>query len=869
MRWTIERLRLAIVAVAIVLLLSIAGFFLYARWRVRHITQDLPARLGVQIQQSTQGFVLSKTEQGRTIFTLHAARAVAFKSGGRVLLHGVSIDFYNSDGQADTIAGRDFQYDRERQIVISQGEAHILLHMPQSTAAGAPNKNAAQVIRVTAHGLVFNQKTGIATCSGEVDFQVASSSGQAVGAVYDSRKGHLLLQSQVELTTQMQNRPAVMHASQAVYDRDSSRVHLVQPTYSSAAAKAGEQGSARIANVLLRSDGSVERLDAVGAVKVSSADGSSVQSSTMHALLNRNNRPVHIHFLGNVQFSQQQPDQQSTGTASDALLNFDAQGHTQRAIFNQNVNFRQQALIGGDRLDRTLQAAHLDLHLNPTEAGKAQLRSALATGNAVFRSRSKAVGILGNKNNRQPRETMVAGQSLKADFLAGNQIQHMEGSGDTKIRTVTMNGDIDTSTGDHLSVDFSTLAPHSQHFPHGRAQAAKRMKVAAVSPAPGKDTDRSLQTVRRTVQTGHVVLRQTSHKKDDPAAAPEIAIATAQRAEYKAAGDTLTLTGAPVFRNAQLEVAAHTMYVQRASGKTTAIGSVQGTLFSGGVYPSPSSTGTPPQAAQNGGSIGGNDAPIHIIADRAVLSHGQEAAVFTGKARLWQSGNTVDAPVIELSQKMQILLAHGKGPCAQCVRSSFVGQPAHAAASTSKTPNYHGSAAGSQQRSSAAPNGASATAGLLPGMPAVFRVLSDRLLYSDAERKAAFTQDVEVATSSYRLLANHAEIFLSPVAVATESPVKSRADDRTGEASVQRIIADGNVRLIQPGRHGTGARLVYTAANGRFVLTGSDGRQPKIVDADHGTVSGPKLIFASQQQEIIVGGTSTHPTTTLTRVQKK
>lgn len=866
MRWTIERLRLAIVAVAIVLLLSIAGFFLYARWRVRHIAQDLPARLGVQIQQSTQGFVLSKTEEGRTIFTLHAARAVTFKSGGRVLLHGVKIDFYNSDGQTDTIAGRDFQYDRERQIVISQGEAHILLHMPQGTAAGAPNKNTAQVIRVTAHGLVFNQKTGIATCSGEVDFQVASSSGQAVGAIYDSRKGHLLLQSQVELTTQMQNRPAVMHASQAVYDRDSSRVHLVQPTYSSTDAKTGEQGSARKANVLLRSDGSVERLDAAGAVKVSSVDGSSVQSSTMHALLNRNNRPVHIHFLGDVRFSQQQPDQQSTGTASDALLNFDAQGHTQRAIFNQNVNFRQQASIGGDRLDRTLQAAHLDLHLNPTEAGKAQLRSALATGYAVFRSRSKAVGISGDNNNQQPRETLVAGQSLKADFQAGNQIQHMEGSGDTKIRTVAMNGDIDTSTGDHVSVDFSTLTPHSQHFLHGRAQAAKRMKVAAVSAAPGKDTDRSLQTVRRAVQTGHVVLRQTSHKKDDPDAAPEIAIATAQRAEYKAAGDTLTLTGAPVFRNAQLEVAAHTMYVQRASGKTTAIGSVQGTLFSGGVY---TSARTPPQAAQNGSSIGGNDAPVHIISDRVVLSQGQEAAVFTGKARLWQSGNTVDAPVIELSQKLQVLLAHGKGLCAQCVHSSFVGQPAHAVASTSKTSNLHGSAAGPQQRISAASNGASATAGLLPGMPAVFRVLSDRLLYSDAERKATFTQDVEVATSSYRLLANHAEIFLSPVAVTTKSPVKSRADDRTGEASVQRIVADGNVRLIQPGRLGTGARLVYTAANGRFVLTGSDGRQPKIVDADHGTVSGPKLIFASQQQEIIVGGTITHPTTTLTRVQKK
>ena len=175
MRWTIEKLRLAIIVVATVLLLSIVGSIFYGRWRLRRIAQDLPARLGIQIQQTTQGFVLSKTEEGRKVFTLHAARAVSFKTGGRVMLHDVEIDMYNrQNDQADTIAGKDFEYDQDSQIVIAQGEAHILLHAPPSPHPRATNNPEAQVIYITTHGLVFNQKTGEATCSGEVDFQFRS-----------------------------------------------------------------------------------------------------------------------------------------------------------------------------------------------------------------------------------------------------------------------------------------------------------------------------------------------------------------------------------------------------------------------------------------------------------------------------------------------------------------------------------------------------------------------------------------------------------------------------------------------------------------------------------------------------------------------
>ena len=175
--------------------------------------RTFPARLGIQIQQTTQGFVLSKTVEGRKLFTLHASRAISFKTGGRVSLHDVEIDVYNrQNDQADTIAGKDFEYDKDKQIVTAQGEAHITLHPPPSSHPGAETNAEAQIIHITTHGLVFNQQTGEATCNGEVDFQYSKSTGKSLGAQYFSKTGLLILESQVVLTTEMQSRSVVVHA---------------------------------------------------------------------------------------------------------------------------------------------------------------------------------------------------------------------------------------------------------------------------------------------------------------------------------------------------------------------------------------------------------------------------------------------------------------------------------------------------------------------------------------------------------------------------------------------------------------------------------------------------------------------------------
>jgi lipopolysaccharide export system protein LptA len=80
-------------------------------------------------------------------------------------------------------------------------------------------------------------------------------------------------------------------------------------------------------------------------------------------------------------------------------------------------------------------------------------------------------------------------------------------------------------------------------------------------------------------------------------------------------------------------------------------------------------------------------------------------------------------------------------------------------------------------------------------------------------------------------------------------------------------MLSGDVQLEQPGRHGTGEMLLYTAATGRYVLTGTPAHPPRAVDAQQGTVTGTSLTFADSGSTIIVAGEPGTPKTKGTRVR--
>src|SRR5580700_4698010 len=165
MRVTIRGLRRWVVAATVLLLAVVAAFFLYGRYRFRHIEKDLPARLGINIQQTANGFTFSQANGGHTLFTLKAAKQLQLKSG-HVLLHDVDITLYGppGSGRTDRIFGSDFDYDQSQGLITSQGDVDIELQgtsapTPTPGSSGAASDANSNTIRVRTRGLTFLQKT--------------------------------------------------------------------------------------------------------------------------------------------------------------------------------------------------------------------------------------------------------------------------------------------------------------------------------------------------------------------------------------------------------------------------------------------------------------------------------------------------------------------------------------------------------------------------------------------------------------------------------------------------------------------------------------------------------------------------------------
>lgn len=826
MRTTAERLRWWIAGVAAVLLVAISIYVILGRVKQRILRHDLPERLGVNIQQDSNGFTLSKSQEGRTLFTLHAARALQYKAGGEAKLHDVSIVFYGRGPhpREDRIRGQSFSYDQATGVVKADGQVDIDLQPPVSNGE-SPEDAAKNVIHLRTSGLIFEQKTGRAYTSQLTEFRLPQAEGTAVGAEYDSRDGVLQLLSQVRLHTTMQGDPVTVEAARATLRRND----VSEETREAAAAEAAkvmgkkdaapkssaEQGEDKLGQVemedaslhsptrdlraghaliWMRPDGIADHAEFSAQVVLTTATGSQVEAARAQATMNQAGRIEHIHAEGGVKFSQKPvPANESAkaqrhlvgntshavkedGQAEQLWLDEDAHSQPTHLRMLGSVQIVQQPAAQPVTWTRQLNAGDINVAFI---AGQPHVVT--ATQSPVMRETTQPRQVHG-KDKGPVTKTMRADR-LDTTLHKGRQPETLVGAGNTEL-VQTNAAETETSRGDHLEVKFDDGAVK-------RADAQKSL------PAESGDTGQ----VQSAVQQGHVTLVRTAILEKPPAGKAttiETSRGWADRADYEQSDETVTLTGSPRLEdsgsaNGTFSLAAKQVTLNRSTGDALAIGTVQTT-----------------QRQQP------ESAPTHIISSQAKLSHTQKTALFTGSARLWQGQNAIEAPAILLTQSPQALEATSTP--SQRVRSSFVSR-------------------GQRKYASEKP----------------VKVEADKLVYSDVDRRAQFSSQVVLTDGDATVRAERADVFLRPVATSATTNTassKSLAGDLSGQ--VDRVTASGLVSLEQPGRRGTCENLVYTTADGRFVLTGSAARPPRIEDSQKGTVTGDTLIFLSRDDRVEV-----------------
>src|SRR5271166_1636132 len=200
----IYRLRRWLIVIAVLFIAVIAGMYLYARLRQLSALKAFPGKIGIDIKQTASGFQFSKSEAGRTIFSIRAKDVKQFKLNGHAELHDVSIILYGRDtSRFDQIYGDDFTYDSKSGDVTARGEVQIDLEANPSGVTSpdqATPKELENPIHLKTSNLVFNRDSGNASTDARVDFSTPQASGWAVGVQYSAKTNTLTLASQIHVT---------------------------------------------------------------------------------------------------------------------------------------------------------------------------------------------------------------------------------------------------------------------------------------------------------------------------------------------------------------------------------------------------------------------------------------------------------------------------------------------------------------------------------------------------------------------------------------------------------------------------------------------------------------------------------------------
>lgn len=283
--------------------------------------------------------------------------------------------------------------------------------------------------------------------------------------------------------------------------------------------------------------------------------------------------------------------------------------------------------------------------------------------------------------------------------------------------------------------------------------------------------------------------------------------ATAERASYNPGDQELQLVGSPRISDRSMTITARSIRLNRATGDASADAEVKSTY-----------TDLKPMA--NGALLASSD-PIHVTANSMTAHNSPAVAVYRGGARLWQGASVIEATTIEFDRDHRSVIAQASSP--RKVSTSLV--------QSSKSDK-----------------------------PEPLTITSQSLSYADSERKAHFDGRVVVSGSGLTVTADKMDIFLQK-----GSRDSSGGSESSGAGKVDRIVAYGNVLIMQPGRRASGNQLVYTAADEKFVLTGGP---PSIFDATHGKITGVSLTLFSRDGRVLVEGSEKSPAFTETQVAR-
>ena len=279
--------------------------------------------------------------------------------------------------------------------------------------------------------------------------------------------------------------------------------------------------------------------------------------------------------------------------------------------------------------------------------------------------------------------------------------------------------------------------------------------------------------------------------------------AQADQAVFVRAAQTAALTGHAMARDLTTETRAPRITFAGATGDIRAEGGVRSTDLS-----------------PRGGTVQIASAPANITADTLQANSKTGRALYKGHARLWQGDSVLEAESIELLRETRVLNATGN------VRAVFPQSQTQSSASQAPAKKL-----------------------------SLWRVTAGALTYLEAESRAHLEKNVVVQSAQQRIRAPALDLYFT----------RSGQGAAAGAQQISRAVGTGGVIVENGARTATAERGEYTAAEGKFVMSGGN---PTLFDASEGATTGRQLTFFLADDTIIVDSENGSRTLTKHRVEK-
>ncbi|MFZ0961548.1 MAG: LptA/OstA family protein, partial [Terriglobia bacterium] len=558
----------------------------------------IPPSPAPDVHQQLYGYTFTRSDQGRPVFTIHAARTVSYQQDKSTMLEDVSVEVFGHKGSnSDILRTRQCEYNALSGDFFGSGPVEIELSAHSSDIPGSGLRGKHRVILETSK-VAYHQKDKLAKTDAPVSFHMGPASGTARGMVYATGAGWMELKHDVVMdlqqgTDKAPQPPIHMTASALRYDKVNGLVALAGP------------------------------------VEVTQAKRHAVSQNASIAL-DDHKRILRVNLDGQAQAFDPNPLRSVELNADRVQGDFDpASGELRHLAAEKDVVGETKSKGSTSRL--TAQRFDLDLggkHPQPLQG--------VATGDVHINLQSQPVLNLSEKTTTGmgPEKKTLTAAEVRFEFRPDtNSLKDVETVGPGTLRVTPG----DPKTGEKVINAGQFVMTFDEHsrIESLRGLAPTEVLFLPPSSAPTGSTTQQTQadrldaifevgtqTLNEVRQTGNFQYRDGDRH------------ASSDDAQFDAHSQTMLLLGHPQVWDTSSRVKCQRITIDMRTNTSVGEGKVQA------VHLPPPAPGAPPATTPA--------LPTNVLADKMVARRQNQTVHYEGHVRAWQGTDVVESSALDV-----------------------------------------------------------------------------------------------------------------------------------------------------------------------------------------------------------------------------